>query len=273
MKTILHTIFLLLLLMGGYRLLAQSDTLAPIRKFVQVCSGYRQLPVELEMDIRSSSNLVLSAADTAHLDVRAVLCQKGTYMTMDGMEQLANDSFLLVVNPKTKRMLLWPNHQSVAVRLQSLGRQLQDSSVPQLADKYLVKPFKKWRDTAVIALESRAFVEHTSVPVAQLQISYEPVTERPYAITMVERRLVPVADSIYKSFSARPEWAGKTVTVNDSSFFLIREETRVIHFRKIEHKHVTDLPVRISDRIAADLTGVYRPVKDFAAFRLIKQAE
>jgi len=269
----MKTIFLLLILMGGSRLWAQTDTLSPFRKFVQICSSYRQLPVELEMEICSSGNLVLSAADTAHLEVRAVLCEKGTYMTMDGMEQLANDSFLLVVNPKTKRMLLYPNRQSVAARLQSLGRQLQDSSVPELADKYLVKPLKKLQDTGVIALESRAFVEHTSVPVAQLQVSYEPVTERPYAITMVERRLVPVTDSIYKRCLGKPEWVGKTVTVKDSSFFLIREETRVIHFRKIEHKPVTDPPVRISDRIAADLTGVYRPVKDYAAFRLIKQAQ
>jgi len=273
MKTILHTVFLLLVLMGGSRLWAQSDTLMPIRKFVQICSGYRQLPVELEMDIRGSSNLVLSAADTAQLEVRAVLCEKGTYMTMGGMEQLANDSFLLVVNPKTRRMLLYPNHQSVAARLQLLGRQMQDSSVPQLADRYLVKPMKKLRDTGVISLESRASVEFTSVPIAQLQVSYEPVTERPYAITMVERRLVPVTDSIYRRFLGRPEWIGKTVSVNDSSFFLIREETRVIHFRKIEHKPVTDPPVRISDRIAADLTGVYRPVSGFASFRLIKQAQ
>lgn len=269
----MKTIFLLVILTGGSRLWAQTDTLAPIGKFVQICSGYRQLPVELEMDIRSSSNFVLSAADTAHLEVRAVLCENGTYMTMDGMEQLANDSFLLVVNPKTKRMLLYPNRQSVAARLQSLGRQLQDSSVPQLADKYLVKPLKKWRDTAVIALGSRASVEHTSVPVAELQVSYDPVTERPYAITMVEHRLVPVTDSIYKRFLSRPEWIGKTVCVKDSSFFLIREETRVIHFRNIEHKPITDPPVRISDRIAADLTGVYRPVKGFATFRLIKQAQ
>lgn len=265
--------FLLLLLTGSTRLWAQQDTLAPLRKFVHICSDYRQLPVELEMDIRSSSNLVLSPADTTHLNIRAILCQKGTYMTMDGMEQLANDSFLLVVNPKTKRMLLYPNHQSVAARLQYLGRQLQDSSVPQLAEKYLVRQERKLRDTAIIALETRPFLKYTSVPVGQLQVSYEATTQRPYTVTMVERRLIPVSDSIYKSVAGNPEWIGKTVSVKDSSFFLIREETRVIHFRKIDHKKATDPPVQISDRIVADLTGVYRPVKDYAAFRLIQQAQ
>jgi hypothetical protein len=269
----MKAIFLLLLLTGSTRLWAQPDTLAPIRKFVHVCSGYRQLPVELEMDIRSSSNLVLSAADTTHLNIRAVLCQKGTYMAMDGMEQLANDSLLLVVNPRTKRMLLYPNHRSVAERVQSLDRQFQDSSVTQLVGKYVVKREKALQDTALIDLESRALLQYTSVPAGLLQVSYEPVTERPYAITVVERRLIPVNDSVYKSFSARPEWAGKTITIKDSSFFLVREETRLIRFRKIDHQPATEPPVRISDRIAADLTGVYRPVKDFAAFRLIQQAQ
>ncbi|HEV2481620.1 MAG TPA: hypothetical protein VGS79_18245 [Puia sp.] len=269
----MKTIFLLLLLTGSTRLWAQRDTLAPFRKFVHICSDYRQLPVQLEMDLRSSSNLVLSAADTARLTARLALCQKGSYVTMDGMEQLANDSFLLVVNPKTKRMLLYPNHQSVAARLQFLGRQLRDSSVPQLAAKYLVKKEKKLRDTSIIVLESRADLPYTSVPAGQMEVSYESVTQRPYTVTMVERRLIPVSDSIYKSVAGRPEWIGKTVSVKDSSFFLIREQTRVVCFRKIGHQQATDPPVRISDRIALDLTGVYRPVKDFAAFRLIQQAQ
>jgi hypothetical protein len=192
---------------------------------------------------------------------------------MDGLEQLANDSLLLVVNPRTKRMLLYPNHHNVAARLQLLGRELQDSTVPQLARNYFIGDQKKVRDTAIITLESRHSLANTSVPAGELQVGYEPATRRPYKITTVDRRLVPVSDSIYKSVLNRPEWTGMTVAINDSSFFLIREVTRVIYFRKIDHQEATDPPVRISDRIAADLTGVYRPVKDFASFRLIQQAQ
>lgn len=273
MKTILYTLFLLLVLAGGSRVWAQADTLAPFRKFVHLCSDYRQVPVQLEMELRSSSNLVLSPADTVRLTARFVLCQHGSYIDMDGMEQLGNDSLLLVVNPKTKRMLLYPNHQSVPARLEFLGRQLQDSSVPQLAEKYLVKDEERLRDTATIELESRANLPYTSVPAGYLEVSYEPATGRPYVITMVEHRLVPVTDSIYKRAAGRPEWIGKTVSVKDSSFFLIRELTRALHFRKIEHRPETDPPVRVSDRIVADVTGSYRPVKDFEAFRLIQQAK
>jgi hypothetical protein len=273
MKTIVNPIFLLLLLTSAARLRAQRDTLAPIRKFVQICNDYRQLPVQLEMDIRSSSNLILAAVDTAHLTARFALCQKGSYISMDGLEQLANDSLLLVVNPKTKRMLLYPNHQSVAARLQSLGRQLQDSSIPQLAEKYLVKKVKRSRDTASIELESRRLLGQTDVPIAQLKVSYDPATQRPYAVTQVERSLLPVSDSIYKSAAGTPEWAGKTLSIKDSSFFLIREQSKTFYFRRIDHRKTTNPPVRISDRIARDLTGVYRPVKDYAAFRLIQQAQ
>lgn len=273
MKPILNTVFMLLLVTAGGRLRAQQDTLAALRKFVHICNDYRQLPLQLELEIRSSGNLILSSADTTDLNIRAVLCQKGTYMTTDGMEQLANDSLLLVVNPKTKRMLLYPNHQSVAARLQALGRQLQDSTLPQLAKKYQVRPETTLGDTAIISLESRVQLPYTSAPAAQLQVTYDATTERPYTVTMVERRLIPVSDSVYKSAAGKSEWIGKTIDVKDSSFFLVREETRVIHFQKIDHRPASDPPVRISDRIARDLTGVYRPVKDFAAFRLIQQVQ
>ncbi len=272
MKKIVNTICLLLLLAANSRAFAQADTLAPVRQFLRICNGYKQLPVQLEVDIRSSSNLVIAASDTAHVAGRFVLCQNGSYIAMDGLEQLANDSLLLVVNPRTKRMQLYPNRQSVTARLQQyLGRQLQDSSITQLAEKYHVTTGKQGKDTSVIGLSSRQSLTHTTVPLQELRVKYDPATQRPYTVSQLDRSLVPVSDSVFRLAEAKPEWAGRTVSVHDSSFFLIREQNRVFYFRTITHRPEADPPVQISDRIMADLTGVYRPVKDFAAFHLTQQ--
>jgi hypothetical protein len=263
---------IILLLAAAGQVSAQADTLAPIRQFLHICNGYKQLPVQLEVDIQSSTNLVIAASDTAHVAGRFALCQNGSYIAMNGLEQLANDSLLLVVNPRTKRMQLYPNRQSVTARLQQyLGGQLQDSSVIQLAAKYQVTAKKRQRDTASIELGSRMCLNHTTLPLQQLQVNYDPATQRPYAVSQLDRSLVPVSDSVFRLAAAKQEWTGRTVTIHDSSFFLVREQTRIFFFRTITHRPETDPPVRISDRITADLTGVYRPVKDYAVFHLTQQ--
>jgi hypothetical protein len=274
MKKTFNTLGFLLLLLSTSRLRAQPDTLAPMRQFLHVCNGYKQLPVQLEVDIRSSSNLVLSASDTARITGRFALCQNGSYIVMDSLEQLANDSLMLIVNPKTKRMQLYPNRQTVTARLQQyLGRQLQDSSVTQLAAKYHATTGQLRKDTAVVQMNSRLCLPHTTLPLQELDVSYDPATQRPYAVSQLDRSLLPVSDSVYRSAEDKPQWAGRTLAVHDSTFFLIREKTRVFYFRTIDHRPETDPPVRVADRITADLTGVYRPVKDFAAFRLTQQAQ
>jgi hypothetical protein len=274
MKKTFVLLLFILLLTGIRRVLAQADTLASMRQFLRVCNDYKRLPVQLEVEIRGSSNLVLAATDTARMTARFILCNKGSYISMDGLEQLANDSLMLVVNPATKRMQLYPNRQSVAVRMQQLrGRQLRDSSVAQLAAKYIISSQKQGRDTALIRLGSRTCLPHTTFPLQELQVDYDPVTQRPFAVSQLERSLVSVSDSLFRAAAARPEWTGKTVSVHDSNFYLVREQTQVFYFQRIDHQAATDPPVRISDRITADLTGGYRPVKDFAAFRLTQQVQ
>jgi hypothetical protein len=274
MKKIFTLTCILLLLLNGGGLRAQQDTSASIRQFLHVCNAYKHLPIQLEIDIRSSANLVLATSDTARMYGRFVLCQHGSYIVMDSLEQLANDSLMLIVNTKTKRMQLYPNRQSVAARMQQyLGQQLRDSSAIQLTEKYRVSKEGRHKDTATIGLGSRRLLANTGLPLQELELKYDPVTQRPFAVLQLDRSLLPVSDSVYQSAQGQPQWAGRTISIHDSSFFLIREQTRVFYYRTIEHRSETDPPVKISDRVVADLGGAYRPAKAFAAFRLTQQVQ
>src|SRR5579863_3364883 len=85
---------------------AQQDSLAGIRTFLKVCNGYKQLPVLLDVGIERQTNFITGRADTTRLKATFCLQAEGSYIAMDNMEQLANDSLLLLVNKQTRRMIV-----------------------------------------------------------------------------------------------------------------------------------------------------------------------
>jgi len=273
MKKILTLLMILLALsVPAIRAAAQKDTLTGIRLFMRVCNAYKQLPVQLDLDIRHSANLVSRPDDTAHASARFYLQQRGSYIEMENMEQVVNDSFMLLVSKPARRMILYAHRQSVANQLsQNLGFGLQDSSLAKIAGKFLLVSSASAGDTALLELVSRASIYPKLPVVEEITVKYDPVTTRPYQVTDTRRKLVMVEKSLYKAYSDRPEWAGKTLAIGDSSFFLVKEVSSVYSYRKITHDQQADLPVRIGDRIVADDQGRYRPVKSYADYLLTQQ--
>jgi hypothetical protein len=273
MKKILTLLMILLALsVPAIRATAQKDTLTGIRLFMRVCNAYKQLPVQLDLDIRHSANMVSRPEDTAHASARFYLQQRGSYIEMENMEQVVNDSFMLLVSKPARRMILYAHRQSVANQLsQNLGFGLQDSSLAKIAGKFLLVSSASAGDTALLELVSRASVYPKLPVVEEITVKYDPVTTRPYQVTDTRRKLVIVEKSLYKAYSDKPEWAGKTLAIGDSSFFLVKEVSSVYSYRKITHDQQADLPVQIGDRIVADDQGRYRPVKSYADYLLTQQ--
>lgn len=266
------TLLMTLLALSTPAVKAQKDTLAGIRLFIRVCNAYKQLPVQLDLDIRHSANLVGRPDDTSHASARFYLQQRGSYIEMDNMEQVVNDSLMLLVSKPARRMILYAHRQSVANQLsQYLGLGLQDSSLARIAGKFMLVSTASAGDTASLELVSRASL-YANLPAAEeITVKYDPVTSNPYQVTNTRRKLVMVEQSLYKDYNDRPEWAGKTLSIGDSSFFLVKEAASVYSYRKITHDEQADLPVRIGDRIVADDQGRYRPVKSYADYLLTQQ--
>src|SRR5436305_1444655 len=118
----LKKIILVIFLVSGHALLrAQGekttghpdagDTLSTLRTFMTVCNSYKQLPLQLEVALRRSTNLVTGQEDTMKVNVRFCLQKEGSYVGFGELEQLTDDSLLLLVSNKLKRMILYPNHR------------------------------------------------------------------------------------------------------------------------------------------------------------------
>jgi hypothetical protein len=260
------------LLVFTVRAEAQKDTLAGIRLFMRVCNAYKQLPVQLDLDIRHSANIVSRPDDTAHTSARFYLQQRGSYIEMENMEQVVNDSLMLLVSRPARRMILYAHRESVANQLsQYMGLGLQDSSLAKVAGKFTLVSSVSAGDTASLDLVSRVSLYSNLPAVEEITVNYDPVTARPYQVTDTRRKLVMVEKSLYKAYSDRPEWTGKTLSIGDSSFFLVKEVASVYSYSKITHDQKADLPVLIGDRVVADDQGRYRPVKSYADYLLTQQ--
>jgi hypothetical protein len=251
---------------------AQEDTLAGMRRFIRVCNSYKQMPLSMNMVIQRKANLITNRGDSSQLVALFCLYTNGSYIYLDGTEQLANDSLLLLVNKPAKRMILYANRQSVADRYRAyMGLRFADSSLHKMAAVYKASTAAIFRDTAVIAMRSRIDLPKTTLPREEVEVRFNANTDEPYEVMEVERNLFPVTKAMYLKAAALPEWSGKTVSAGDSLFFLVKELTTIFRYRNISHDPEGRLPFRVIDRIAAELPGKYRPAKGFTDYVLTQQ--
>ena len=251
---------------------AQEDTLAGMRRFIHVCNSYKQLPLSMDVVIERRTNLVTSRGDSSQLAAVFDLRGDGSYIYLDGTEQLANDSLLLFVNKTTKRMILYANRQSVADQYRAyMGLRLADSSLRKMAGVYQASAPVIFRDTAVIGMRSRADLPGTILPREEIQVRFNLNTDQPYDVMELRRSLVPVSQEMYVKAAALPEWSGKTIASGDSLFFLVKEQTTTFRYEHISHDPEVKLPFRMSDRIAAKLPGKYGPATGFTDYVLTQE--
>jgi hypothetical protein len=250
----------------------QPDTLGNLKTFLQVCNAYKQLPLQMTLGIHNTTNLVTGAEDTIQASVTFYLQQQGTYIRFGELEQVANDSLLLLVSDNLKQMMLYNHQQSVAGQLQQyLGFQWQDASLQQIAARFKATVVPLQNDTACIELASRQPLPHTTLPRETVRVVYDPVSGTPFRVEQLKRTLVPLNEDVYNNFAADAAWQGQLLKLTDKKealFFAIRQQASLYTYENISHEPGKKLPVTISDRIAAAGTGAYTPAKAYADYLL-----
>ena len=266
-----HMLRFLLLLLPGLPATVhaqQPDSIAAARGFMQVCHSYKRLPLQLAVSISSSANLVTSPQDTLSVDAAFYLDEHGSYTHMGELEQLANDSLLLLVNHRAHQMLLYSNHSSLAGQLQSyMGFNLADSSVAGFAERYTINAGPPKGNHHSYTVTSRALLAGTSLPRETMQVLYDPGSKEPVEFEQRRRSLVAIDSSEYIDFQDMPRWKGKLVKMGNG-WWVIKEVSTVFRYAAITHKKNLLLPVRITDRVLATAPGVYVPVKQYGKFVL-----
>jgi hypothetical protein len=242
-----------------------TDTLATMRAFIKLCNVYQTLPVQVALQLQHSSNMIRSREDTATVSIRFHLQAHGSYTQYGELEQVANDSLLLLISHVAHRMILYPNQSSVANRLRLSAAVLAgDSSIEKMVKKYKAKA----AEPGSIVVSSRSLLYGTDLPAETIEARYDKVLQQLAEIIQVQRSLVPVDSATYQNLLQDASFTGKRLQIEKQGFFVIREQTATYRYVQIAHREDQPLPVQISDRIARKEAGVYAPVKAYEGFIL-----
>lgn len=250
----------------------EIDTLGGMRKFLQVCNQYQHIPLQMDLSMQNSTNLITSEGDTMQFHARFYLQKEGSYIQFGELEQIVNDSLMLLVNKKLKRMIVSPNHQSTQNQLDRfLGVQFKDSSLWQLTARFstISLPLKEGKQ--IIELKGRLVLTYTDLPKEEMRVTYDPGTEQPSEVMQVKRSLIPLSDVDYNHLSMLPSNKDKLVKVSDSSFYVIKELVSTFTYNEITHREGVSLPVKTGDRIWAGASGMYQPVKGLDDYRVTQK--
>ena len=247
----------------------RQDTLGDLRTFLQVCNIYKELPLQLDLILNNFSNRIDAPEDTMAYHALFYLQKEGAYIRFGEVEQLINDSLVLLVNKAIKRMILYANHQSVAERIRAYaGFQSKDSSLLHMAGQYTAAQLPPSGDTSMIEMKTRALLPGTSLPKETVLVAYDPATHRPYSVRQTRLSLMPVSKDVYLSKADLPEWKGKCGMLPDSSFFIIKMRMSDFLYKGLSHLPGSTLPVKVSDCIITDTRGKYRPAAGYSDFVL-----
>lgn len=272
------SLFFLLMLITEAQLFAQKrakkDTLAPVREFIQICNGYKKMPLHLKVVINRRADIARSAEDTASSVGDFFITEKGTYVKMDELEQIANDSLMLFVSNNARRMILYPNNTSVATQFTHyMGIQLQDSSLQKIAKKYsvsLITPGEGEKESQIIELQSRNKIVNTTLPKETIEVKYNPDTKQILEVQQVFRRLIPLDSAEYNILLPQPEYADKLIAAEEHVFFLINKHTTDFIYKTMESGDNIILPLQLSSCITKNSIGQYATAKGYEGFTLTK---
>jgi hypothetical protein len=245
----------------------KKDSVAIIREFINVSNAYKTLPLHLVMEYRQGNNLVFPGEDTTVQTGEFYVTQSGSYTHFGEMEQIVNDSTMLIVSNQMQRMIFYTNAREISARAKAMmGMPVPDSSVLHLFQQYRAeKSTASKNDTAIIELRSRTMVNGTELPKELIRIRYNSVTQEPFDVVQIQRSLITMDEG------QSDEWYASNkipIVVNASGKFLLKEQTGIFTYKSIEHRDAIKLPVAISDRISRTDEGNYMPVKAYENYLL-----
>lgn len=258
-------LFLLCLFGGrGKNLLAQkSDTLLAMRDFISISNGYKQMPLYLELEMKNQTNFLIAGEDTSGTTGVFYLGYENAYVRFGEFEQMVNDSVALLISDKLKQMILYTNAAVIVKRMKNMMNVgVQDSSIQRLAAKYTASGRHLSKGSSAITLRSRAVIYGTNQPKETIELQYHADKKIPQRVTSTGRSLLRLDSLQYDQLKNKQVYAEKLIS-QEGNYFLVKEQSVIYTYKKIEHYAGVKIPALISDRVMRNESGDYLPVKQF----------
>lgn len=259
---------------SDYALAQKADTLSPLRDFVNISTAYKQMPLYLELRVKSSTNFITNESDTSDINGEFYLRNENSYIRLGEFEQIVNDSMALLVSDKMQRMILYTDAASTIKKIKDMtALGLPDSSIRNLARKYRSFSEKSSTQTSRIELQSRMALYGTALPKETIEMLYDVTKKTPQQITTLKRSLLRLDSLQYSQLQKHGDIAQQLLMI-EGNYFLVKEQKTVYLFNQIEKTSAAiKVPVFISDRVTKMEGGIYKPVKNYESYSLTRDNE
>lgn len=255
-----------------------ADSLELFREFIAISNSYKQLPLQMSMDFTQYANFPLAANDTAtKTHGEFYIKSGGAYISFGSVEQVVNDSLVLVIMKDIKQMTLSANSTPVSAWLNAMIAQpLQDTSAFDFAAVYTVEMNKAAGGISEITIASRELLEGAGLPLVAISVLYNTSSKLPEKVVTLRHSLTKMqttGDNDVANKTAVVNRTEKTITIAGKGVFTIKEERAEIVYKKITHAENVQLPVTISDRIVQVGGRNFEPVKAYQNYHLLQDIQ
>lgn len=243
----------------------RPDSLYLGRQFLNICNHYQQLPLQATIEVMAVSNYISNASDTGRslMEIRISECK--TYTRMGEVEELSNDSLLLLVNHDANQMVLYANRSLIRgqIERQAKGTIWADSSVQKFVGTFSVS---QSTDDKLVA-DSRILLNGSTFPSESIAIWFDKKRLEPREVVQTKRKWVAIGVSNYVRLKDLPAWKGKLRTESPNRYYLMKEQGMVYRYREIGHKEGIPLE-RIDKWVKKNGDGKYEIAKGYEYFHL-----
>lgn len=247
-----------------------ADTLGVYRQLMLASSYYRQLPVQGELQISARDNMSEDLGQFTQY-VQFYLTSHGSYIRMGSMEQLAEDSLLVLVDNEEQQISLQRKVNSLSQQIDQLFQwQGSDSSLSKMAENFEAYSRPGMQEVDTIYLRSRNWSESNNLPLQEFWMLVQKSTGQPQEVITASRQYWPIEAAQYAELKQQEKWKNSLVKWEENEHFLVQERVVNYRFLRIQKGTNDPLPVRIKDRIALNGNGKWVPQSTLSNYELIE---
>lgn len=243
-----------------------DDTLTVYREFATLGRWYLQQPLQVNVHFGYRCTPAYAGNDSVDTDMQLYYGGNDFYMQAEGMEQIVNDSVVVMVNNETRMINLFPNDGQAFKKFhETMALFVPDSSLQKLAQLYVANRNDEGQGARRIILQSRTSVTGTDHLKEIISITYDATTHRPLAYHHITRSLAPVDSLVYSRLAENSAYNGRLIStkVNHHNLFLVvKEKITDCRFTNISHG-IQGPPAREHDRVLRGENGEYGGAKGF----------
>lgn len=251
-----------------------KDSKNAFQEFVRLGKWNTRWPVQINLHITHHVTPTVSASDSADTDMILYYDTHSFYMQAEGMEQIANDSVLVLVNNTARMIRVFPNK---GVLFNNQGNKfttfMPDTSIEKLSQRFIASIQDEGRSNKRVILQSRDRITGTELEKEVIDVIYNPGNYQPNQYKQVRRSVVPVDSTTYNGLVKDTTWKGRLITTNTKAgqlFFVVKEQVTECLFTGIDFEQRSP-PVSERNRVVKTAEGEYLPEKGYEAYNISQE--